>query len=198
MAWVEASKRNLATAVFVSAGGLSVVEQGEIANWIEVNICGGDRKLREYWLTKLPNAHANTLYLADRLRTSQTGNLNETDWVRKAWNVLLTAKQTDADVVDVDREAVVALEEDMLEDSKRAGIAGSQQWGLDAGDHQECWPVYVGLPESWRPGDREGSEDEYEVRRIRHHYGNGLLIYHSARCRLYYGRAPSDCAEKDW
>lgn len=198
MAWVEASKRSISTAIFVSAGGLSVVEQGEIANWIEVNICHGDRKLRERWLTKVPNAHANTLYLADRLQASGNTNTDETYWRRKAWNVLLTAKETDANVVDVDREAVVLLEEVMLEDSKRAGVAGSQQWGLDAGDHQECWPVYVGLPQSWRPGDREGSENEYEVRLFSHPPVNGLLIHHSAWSSLYYRSKTSEGAEEAW
>lgn len=63
MRWVEDSKRSISTTIFVSAGGLSVIEQGEIANWIEVNICRGDRKMRERWLTKMTNAHANMLYL---------------------------------------------------------------------------------------------------------------------------------------
>ncbi|KAF5319194.1 hypothetical protein D9619_008741 [Psilocybe cf. subviscida] len=168
MAWVESSKRDLSTVLIVHTGGLSVVERAQVANWVEVNICKGDKHLRWDWLMKLPNAHALTLYLAHRMQASEEDGVEGVDLVAKAWKVLLTAKELDEGHVDVDREAVVLLEEDMLEDSKRAGIAGSQQWGLDAGDHQERWGVYVGLPEMWRPGDREGTEDELEVRHGSH------------------------------
>lgn len=168
MDWVESSKRDLSMALFVSAGGLSVVERAQVANWLEVHICKGDKALRQDWLMKLPNAHAHTIYLAHRMQASDGKKADGKDLVAKAWKVLLTAKESDDGHVDVDREAVVHLEQDMLEDSKRAGIAGNQQWGLDAGDHQERWGVYNGLPESWRPGAREGPEEELEVRQSCH------------------------------
>ena len=43
------------------------------------------------------------------------------------------------------------------------GIAGYYQWGLDAGDHQECWYPYAGLPEHWNHKDHENDEGELEV-----------------------------------
>ncbi|KAF5324256.1 hypothetical protein D9619_011231 [Psilocybe cf. subviscida] len=139
MGWVETSKRNLSTAIFVNVGGLSVDERAQIANWIEVNICKGDRHIREHWLTKLPHAHANTLYIAHRSRAAGGQDVSDTTLLQESWKVLLTADEAGEGHVDVDRESVVSLEEDMFEHSKRSGIAGNQQCGLDAGDHQDCW-----------------------------------------------------------
>ena len=51
--------------------------------------------------------------------------------------------------VDVERECLDKLEEEMFERSKAAGIAGEWQWGLDAGDHQDAWDPYDGLPYHW-------------------------------------------------
>lgn len=63
---------------------------------------------------------------------------------------------------DVDLECLRQLEDEMFEDSARAGVAGNWQWGLDAGDHH-YWNPYEGRPEYLRPGDRDGSESELEV-----------------------------------
>ena len=65
--------------------------------------------------------------------------------------------------VDVDKECLDILEGSMFERSTRAGIAGYCQWGLDAGDHQECWDPYSGTPEHWNHGDRVDSDGELEV-----------------------------------
>ncbi|GLB45355.1 hypothetical protein LshimejAT787_2200180 [Lyophyllum shimeji] len=46
--------------------------------------------------------------------------------------------------------------------SLRAGIAGHYQWGLDAGDHQDDWDPYAGIPEHWNHNDRDGSDTELE------------------------------------
>ncbi|KAF9562489.1 hypothetical protein CPC08DRAFT_609038, partial [Agrocybe pediades] len=54
---------------------------------------------------------------------------------------------------DVDKECLEAFEEIMFENSKLAGIAGNYQWGLDAGDHQDGWNPYAGLPEYFNHGD---------------------------------------------
>ncbi|KAF9522922.1 hypothetical protein CPB83DRAFT_863752 [Crepidotus variabilis] len=48
----------------------------------------------------------------------------------------------------------------MFEQSARAGIAGNHQWGLDAGDHQDGWDPYGGLPDHFNHHDREGSDGE--------------------------------------
>ncbi|KAF9523701.1 hypothetical protein CPB83DRAFT_748813, partial [Crepidotus variabilis] len=49
--------------------------------------------------------------------------------------------------VDVEKESLELLEEQMFEMSKQAGVAGNRQWGLDAGSHQDDWNPYDGLPE---------------------------------------------------
>ncbi|KAG6824380.1 hypothetical protein H0H93_002099, partial [Arthromyces matolae] len=54
------------------------------------------------------------------------------------------------------------LEEEMFERSLRAGISGHYQWGLDAGDHQNAWDPYLGLPEEWNHGDRPGDDAELQ------------------------------------
>ncbi|KAF9455269.1 hypothetical protein BDZ94DRAFT_1149587, partial [Collybia nuda] len=64
--------------------------------------------------------------------------------------------------IDVDRDCLARLEEEMFERSAQAGIAGHFQWGLDAGDHQDCWNPYSDTPEHWNHGDREGSDGELE------------------------------------
>jgi hypothetical protein len=63
--------------------------------------------------------------------------------------------------VDVDKECLEVLEEEMFEKSARAGIAGHYQWGLDVGDHHYWYP-YSGAWK-WDHRDREGSESELEV-----------------------------------
>ena len=66
--------------------------------------------------------------------------------------------------IDVDKECLERLEEEMFERSALAGIAGNYQWGLDAGDHQEGWNPLAGTPEHWNHDDRDSSsEDEYKV-----------------------------------
>ncbi|KAF5310768.1 hypothetical protein D9619_008108 [Psilocybe cf. subviscida] len=183
MGWVETSKRNLSTAIFVNVGGLSVDERAQIANWIEVNICKSDRRIREHWLTKLPHAHANTLYIAHRSRAAGRQDVGDTTLLQESWKVLLTADEAGEGHADVDRESVVSLEEDMFEHSKRSGIAGNQQWGLDAGDHQDCWGVYSGLPQSWSPGDREEEDDELE-------YGPGFIKIKLPKVEKQIGNRP--------
>ena len=61
--------------------------------------------------------------------------------------------------IDVDRDCIERLEEEMFEVSERAGIAGNHQWGLDAGDHQ-YWNPYDGF---WHTGEREEDEEETRV-----------------------------------
>ncbi len=48
---------------------------------------------------------------------------------------------------------------EMFEISERAGIAGNDQWGLDAGDNQYWYP-YESL---WHTGEREEDEEETRV-----------------------------------
>ncbi|KAJ7463335.1 hypothetical protein FB451DRAFT_978881, partial [Mycena latifolia] len=53
--------------------------------------------------------------------------------------------------LDVDQECLSFLEERMFENSRRAGFAGTGQWGLDAGVHQSHW--YHDLPAAWSLDD---------------------------------------------
>jgi hypothetical protein len=71
--------------------------------------------------------------------------------------------------VDVDRECLERLEEQMFERSAMAGVAGYFQWGLDAGDHQDCWDPYAVLPAHWNHEDRENSDGELEVSSVGAH-----------------------------
>jgi len=65
--------------------------------------------------------------------------------------------------VDVEHECLGRLEEEMFECSQVAGIAGDYQWGLDAGDYQDLWNPYAGLPDHWSHADRPESDDESHV-----------------------------------
>ena len=51
--------------------------------------------------------------------------------------------------MDVKHECLAKMEEEMFECSQVAGTAGEYQWGLDAGDHQDAWNPYDGLPDHW-------------------------------------------------
>ncbi|KAJ7679898.1 hypothetical protein B0H17DRAFT_943757, partial [Mycena rosella] len=41
----------------------------------------------------------------------------------------------------------------LFETSFEAGRAGNQQWGLDAGSHQDDWSPYADIPKHWNPGE---------------------------------------------
>ncbi|KAG1857505.1 hypothetical protein F4604DRAFT_2039446 [Suillus subluteus] len=42
------------------------------------------------------------------------------------------------------------------------GAPGNEQWGKDAGTHQDRWNPYEGLPEYWNHGDRDPYAPEFE------------------------------------
>ncbi len=75
--------------------------------------------------------------------------------------------------IDVDRECIKRLEEEIFEVSERAGIAGNHQWGLDAGDNQ-YWNPYDGY---WHTGEREEDEEETRV----------SLLYSKLYLKLFTG-----------
>ncbi|KAJ7679983.1 hypothetical protein B0H17DRAFT_897559, partial [Mycena rosella] len=51
----------------------------------------------------------------------------------------------------------------LFENSCQAGRAGNEQWGLDAGPHQDDWSPYTHIPSHWNHGDRDESESENQV-----------------------------------
>jgi hypothetical protein len=62
--------------------------------------------------------------------------------------------------VDVDLEALRILEALIFDISEEAGVAGNQQWGLDAGAHLCNWNPWSEYgPERHVANKREGDDD---------------------------------------
>ncbi|KAH9949621.1 hypothetical protein B0H21DRAFT_836748, partial [Amylocystis lapponica] len=155
-------------------GNISLQDQARTVNWFATHVPGA-MEHKEKWLGLFPLAHAFTLLLAHRMRTESDSEapdqLTTADPTGSNWNAILTkawrfqvenATHPENDI-DVNKECLNMLEEGMFEKSKRAGLAGHYQWGLDAGDHQDGWDPYAGLPSEWNHEDREGSESELTV-----------------------------------
>ncbi|KAF8833019.1 hypothetical protein BDN67DRAFT_1073007 [Paxillus ammoniavirescens] len=77
-----------------------------------------------------------------------------------AWEHLVQQTGMARMPVDLDHECVSTFERRLFEDSAAAGAAGCQQWGLDAGTHQEGWNPYKGLPSYWMDDQHECSDSE--------------------------------------
>ena len=86
------------------------------------------------------------------------------DLFHKAWEVQLTGAPTILKEVDVNKECVECLEEEMFKNMDRMGISGNEQWGLDVGHHQGGWNPYRDAPKLWDGKKREGDEGELKVR----------------------------------
>ena len=145
-------------------GTLSVVERAQIANWFEKWV-SGNKKLRIKWLGLLPIAHAHTLFITYRMtKDPDFKGAPESEVRQKAWEAQLTGTPTILKEIDVDKECLEVLEEEMFERTERTGVSGNWQWGLDAGHHQDGWDPTFGVPETWDDKKRKGSESEREVR----------------------------------
>ena len=80
-------------------------------------------------------------------------------WQKQVKTAISTWSEHDVEVACLER-----LEEQMFERSALVGIAGHCQWRLDAGDHQDFWNPYEGIPDHWNHRDRESkSEGELQV-----------------------------------
>jgi hypothetical protein len=88
--------------------------------------------------------------------------LKPKDLLLRAWKVQFMGTPERLVDIDVEKECLEQLEEEMFEVSFRAGIAGNYQWGLDAGFHDN-WNPYANLPTQWKVGDYDGEEEELEV-----------------------------------
>lgn len=143
-------------ALFYS-GSVSVTERAEIANWIHHHVSDNFR----IWFQKLTQAHAITLYIRALLIVAKPkfGTLDDAKQLKMAWDIQYNTPRPFYEEVDVDRECIHRLEEEMFEISERAGIAGNHQWGLDAGDHQYWYPY----ESHWHTGERKEDEDETNV-----------------------------------
>ncbi|KAG1717558.1 hypothetical protein EDB19DRAFT_2001825 [Suillus lakei] len=80
------------------------------------------------------------------------------------WATLLeqTGRSTDVTHTDVDLECLSAFEQHLFEKSARSGSAGNFQWGLDAGNHQDSWDPYAGLPSHWNHEDHNEGDPDYD------------------------------------
>jgi len=178
-------------------GNLTVNERAQIANWFEVHV-SRDPSLRHHWVGYLPLAHAITIFIAHRLHQNPPRDLEEEvldgDLLPRAWEIQVQNMGSLNDDVDVDKQCLERLEEEMFENSSRAGMAGNHQWGLDAGDHQEGWNPYLGTPEHWNHGDRPENDDT-EMRVSSFLTFVGLSSYfhnNSERVRIHYSTLSLD------
>ena len=168
--WLESQGKDVRKGIVPFAGNLSVIERAKLGNWFEVHIAARDPSLRRHWLGLLPFVHMCTLWLVSLIRKHkgelQKFNIeNDEEVLEVAWKEQMTysPEKIWKDRIDIDKESLQRLEEEMFERSVLAGIAGNFQWGLDAGDHQGGWNPYGGT-EHLHLDDRESGEDEHEVR----------------------------------
>ncbi|PSS32073.1 hypothetical protein PHLCEN_2v2149 [Hermanssonia centrifuga] len=152
-------------------GDWDVVEQAQVSNWF-ANKVPGASAAKHLWISRAPLAHAITLVIAHRHHTALSKNANhpvagsqedqERFILEQAWAHQCKGNSHNPAAVltvDVDRECLQDFEERLFERSLDAGIAGSYQWGLDCGDHQQRWDPYFGLPAHWNHGDLDVDED---------------------------------------
>ncbi|KAF5387469.1 hypothetical protein D9757_007782 [Collybiopsis confluens] len=121
-------------------------------------------------------AHARTLLVAHRYRSEflemtncPSSNIDgeaENFILQEAWKRLdeYTGRSLDGSVkiepADVDMEAMVLFDWAMFDRSKKAGVAGNMQWGLDVGMHEENWnPYFPEGPEIYEEL-RKGNQSE--------------------------------------
>lgn len=150
-------------------GGLADDDGARINNWFHVKTEKKSDIRKEQWMLLSPVAHAATLLLASRMEAQDEREgvvkteTYHSDLLQRAWS-----RQQEGhgktprgaqrpEPVDVDREAVGFLEDRMFTQSKAAGPAGNQQWGLDAGPHQDHWHPYSEGPEEWAENPRAGN-----------------------------------------
>ncbi|KAF4618842.1 hypothetical protein D9613_009694 [Agrocybe pediades] len=159
--WLEDEKKDVKRGIVPFVGTLTILERAQLANWFEREVMDGDVTRRHEWTALLTIAHAHTLYIARR-RSRSLDPLTQQQ-IEEAWTSQKDEISNPWCDVDVDRECLETFEEQLFERSSFAGVAGHYQWGLDSGDHQDGWNPYMGLPEHWNHGDREGSDEECQV-----------------------------------
>ncbi|KAG6834024.1 hypothetical protein H0H93_012466, partial [Arthromyces matolae] len=160
--WLEDRKKNIVRTSVPYSGSLTTHKRAQIVSWIEEHINKGKRA-GIAWIGMLPTAHAETLYISSMLSTKSTQAEDFNTQITRAWSIQFSGTAPHWDHVDVDKECLERLEEEMFERSLFAGIAGHYQWGLDAGDHQDGWDPYAGTPEEWDHRDREGDDAELQT-----------------------------------
>ncbi|KAJ7599766.1 hypothetical protein C8J56DRAFT_879549 [Mycena floridula] len=142
---------------------LNASTEFRVNNWFDWNISEVPN-LRHTWIGgTIPIFHALTLLLAHRFHSVHIDlpdcppddqPLEQHQFLlQRSWEIQMDSALSCPMAVDVDCEAIGALEEAMFTDSADAGKAGYYQWGLNAGPHQDGWNPYVGLPSHWSHDD---------------------------------------------
>jgi hypothetical protein len=159
--------------LFKYCGDLTAVQQAQVAHWIFDNFEEA-RETVAQWLGCAPFAHALSIVLAYNKRstleadpgypTDGTTDAQEEFILDAAWTTLLeqTGRSTDVTHTDVDLECLSVFEQRLFEKSAQSGSAGNYQWGLDAGNHQDGWDPYAGLPSHWNHDDRNEGDADYD------------------------------------
>ncbi|KAJ7582294.1 hypothetical protein C8J56DRAFT_750522, partial [Mycena floridula] len=133
-------------------GGLSLSDCAQVNNWFDWNIPEAPN-LRHKWIRgTIPIFHALTLLLAHRFHSVHIDlpdcppddqPLEQHQFLlQRSWEIQTDSALSHPMAVDVDCEAIGALEEAMFTDSADAGKARYYQWGLNAGPHQDGWNPY--------------------------------------------------------
>ena len=148
-------------------GDLDFATRAQIHNWIFENVPGANKAFHQ-WVGRYVVAHAVTLFLAYRLQSEDQPE-DQQELLSRAWRVQVCAESMGDrhEAVDVDLECLSHFERRIFECSEEAGEAGFEQWGLDAGDHQDAWNPYQDLPADWEDGWRP--EDAEEILEVSHY-----------------------------
>ncbi|KAJ6478267.1 hypothetical protein C8R45DRAFT_1216466 [Mycena sanguinolenta] len=152
------------------SGDLAIVDRVRVMNWFERHVANNDEKLRQMWIGRIPLAHAYTILFAHRrhkiiiAKKSCPHVDSEPERAQfilaAAWEYQCISTPGMWDGLDIEQECLGYLEERMFENSARAGMAGTGQWGLDAGVHQGRWFPYAGLPSYWSKDNAPDTTEE--------------------------------------
>ncbi|KAF5365157.1 hypothetical protein D9757_011758 [Collybiopsis confluens] len=155
-------------------GGLLDTDLAGIRNWFFEHL--GSKTIAElefHHLLDYSIAHARTLLLAFRHRNafaSSNESYDSEEILLKAWNRLqewngltVDGSLPHQEGADVNLEAITLLDKIMFDESKRAGVAGNHQWGLDKGPHEAgIDPQLVG-PRVTQENERREGDDDIEI-----------------------------------
>ncbi|KAE9384762.1 hypothetical protein BT96DRAFT_1007741 [Gymnopus androsaceus JB14] len=167
-----AVKQKLKIDATMYSGGLLDADIAAINNWFHTTFSNATKIIIQ-GRHAYAIAHCHTLLIAHRHQdefmamehNSSTDNI-EQFVLQKAWDCLqqwngLTVDGKEKGIeVDVNFEAISLLDKIMFDRSERAGHAGNDQWGLDAGPHELCWgPTFSGPDVTEQGQEREGDND---------------------------------------
>ena len=113
--WLQDNNKDFNAEIILHVGTLSIIKRAQIANWFETHI-SHEKDVQVFWMGLLPIAHAHTLFIAYRMAKDPVFmDLTDLDILQKAWVAQLTGVPSILSEVDVDRECLETLEEEMFE-----------------------------------------------------------------------------------